>query len=156
MQKLSLPEYKLRIEKSDDKVRIFDPIRKKLVALTPEEWVRQNFLAYMVRDKGYPASLIAVEASLQVARRQKRTDVVVYSKQHKPLLIVECKAPNVKIDEAVFQQIVRYNMALQVAYLVVTNGLQHFCCTECTFEICFGSTWKGCYYSTVDLFVSRV
>lgn len=128
MQKLNLPEYRFRIEPEGEKFRIFDPIRKKMVALTPEEWVRQNFLAYMVQDKQYPASLLAVEASLHVARRVKRTDIVVYNNKLRPLLIVECKAPQVKIDEAVFDQIVRYNMTLQVNYLIVTNGLQHFCC----------------------------
>lgn len=128
MQKLNLPEYDFRIETDGEKYRIFDPIRKKMVVLTPEEWVRQNFLAYMIHDKQYPASLLAVEASLQVARRAKRTDVVVYNNTLKPMLIVECKAPQVKINESVFDQIVRYNMTLQVNYLVVTNGLQHFCC----------------------------
>lgn len=128
MQKLNLPSYAFRFDEGEGRKLIFDRFRKKWVVLTPEEWVRQNFLMYLVTEKQFPESLLAVEASLKVARRSKRTDIVVYDNRLKPLLIVECKAPQVKIDASVFDQIVRYNITLQVDYLVVTNGLDHFCC----------------------------
>lgn len=128
MQKLNLPEHTFRFKEEDNKAYIFDNFRKKYVVLTPEEWVRQNFLMYLITDLDFPKSLISVEAGLKLYQRVKRTDIVVYEKQGNPLLIVECKAPDVKIDEKVFDQIVRYNMALQVNYLVVTNGLDHYCC----------------------------
>jgi len=128
MRALNLPTYSFSIKEEQGKKLIFDRFRKKQVVLTPEEWVRQNFLMYLVKEKNYPASLIAVEAGLKVAQRKKRTDILVYSRQAQPLLIVECKAPEIKISEKVFEQIVRYNMSLQVNFLVVSNGLQHFCC----------------------------
>ena len=128
MQTLNLPEYEFRISHADGKPRIFDRFRKKWVALTPEEWVRQHFAVYLVNEKGYPASRMAVEASLKVVRRTKRTDLVVYGRDLSPLLIVECKAPHVAITSEVFDQIVRYNITLQAGYLVVTNGLVHHCC----------------------------
>lgn len=128
MQNLNLPSYHFRIEQRAEKQMIFDQFRKKMVVLTPEEWVRQNFLMYLVHEKHYPESRTAVETSLKVAKRAKRTDIVVYNEHLKPLLIVECKAPSVKIDASVFEQIVRYNISLQVDHLVVTNGMDHFCC----------------------------
>jgi type I site-specific restriction endonuclease len=129
VKKLNLPEYDFRIRERDSKKQIFDEIRKRFVALTPEEWVRQNFLKYLLIEKNYPQSLISVEGKLKLFKRKKRTDIVVYDKQGKPLLIVECKAPNVVIDQNVFDQIVRYNMALQVKYLLLTNGISHYSCT---------------------------
>jgi len=129
VQKLNLPEYKFRFKEQNGQNQIFDIFRKKYVVLTPEEWIRQNFLMYLVEEKNYPQSLISVEAGLKVYKRSKRTDIVVYDKQGIPLLIVECKAPNVKINQDVFDQIVRYNIALNVKYLVVTNGLDHYCCS---------------------------
>ena len=128
MQKLNLPEYTFRVKKKEKKTYIFDDFRKKYVMLTPEEWVRQHFLMYLVTELDFPKSLIAVEAGLKLYKRIKRTDIVVYNKQGNPVLIVECKAPEVKLNEKVFDQVVRYNMALQVNYLIVTNGLDHYCC----------------------------
>ena len=128
MQKLNLPEYSFSLREQSEKIQIFDRWRKKYVTLTPEEWVRQNFLMYLVSEKNFPASLISVEAGLKLFKTNKRTDIVVYNKQGNPLLIVECKAPEVALNEKVFDQIVRYNMALQVKYLIVTNGLEHYCC----------------------------
>lgn len=128
MIKLNLPSYDFRIRELDSKQQIFDFIRKKFVALTPEEWVRQNFTHYLVEEKQYPASLIAIEKGLLVAKRTKRTDIVIYNRMGKPLVIVECKAPEVKITPDVFDQIVRYNITLKANYLIVTNGLEHFCC----------------------------
>lgn len=129
MKKLNLPEYSFRIRDLDSKKQIFDVVRKRFVALTPEEWVRQNFLKYLMTEKKYPQSLIAVEGSLKLFKRKKRTDIVVYNNHGKPLLIVECKAPDVVIDQNVFDQIVRYNMALQVKYMILTNGLSHYSCS---------------------------
>lgn len=128
MQVLNLPQYQFKIKQSDFKTQIFDSVRKKYVALTPEEWVRQNFLQYMIQEKKYPASLIAVEAGLEYNQRKKRTDILVYNNSGKPYLMVECKAPDVKVTEKVFDQIARYNLVFQVNYLVVTNGLEHYCC----------------------------
>ena len=128
MQKLNLPEQIFRFKEEKNRTYIFDDFRKKYVLLTPEEWVRQNFLMYLVTELDFPKSLISVEAGLKLYARLKRTDSVVYDKKGIPVLIVECKAPEVKLDEKVFDQIVRYNMALQVNYLVVTNGLDHYCC----------------------------
>ncbi len=128
MQKLNLPKQVFRFKEEKEKTYIFDDFRKKYVVLTPEEWVRQNFLMYLVNEKNYPPSLIAVEAGLKLFKTLKRTDIVVYNKQGDPLLIIECKSPEVGINEKVFDQIVRYNMALQVNYLVVTNGMDHYCC----------------------------
>ena len=129
VQKLNLPEYKFKLREQNGQNQIFDIFRKKYVALTPEEWVRQNFLIYLVKEKNYPQSLISVEAGLKLYKRSKRTDIVVYDKQGNPVLIVECKAPEIKINQDVFDQIVRYNIASKVKYLIVTNGLEHFCCT---------------------------
>jgi type I site-specific restriction endonuclease len=128
LKKLNLPEYAFRIRELDSKRQIFDESRKRFVALTPEEWVRQNFLQYLITEKQYPRSLISVEGGLKLYKRKKRTDIVVYDNQGKALLIVECKAPEVRIDQNVFDQIVRYNMALQVNYLILTNGLNHYSC----------------------------
>ena len=128
MQILNLPTYQFKLKKQGARNQIFDAIRKKYVVLTPEEWVRQNFLQYLIQDKKFPASLIAVEAGLKYNQLQKRMDVLVYDKQGSPHLMVECKAPEVKITQDVFDQIARYNMVFQVKYLVVTNGINHFCC----------------------------
>ena len=128
MQVLNLPPYQFKLKQQGLRTHIFDSIRKKYVVLTPEEWVRQNFLQYLIQDKNFPASLIAVEAGLKYNQLQKRMDVLVYDKQGNPHLMVECKAPEVKITQDVFDQIARYNLVFKVKYLVVTNGLHHFCC----------------------------
>ena len=128
MDNLNLPEYQFKLRKAGEKTEIFDRFRKKYVVLTPEEWVRQNFLMYMISEKDFPQSLIAVEAGLKLNKVSKRTDIVAYSNNGKPLLIVECKAPSIEIKPEVFDQAVRYNMALNVNYIVLTNGLTHFCC----------------------------
>jgi hypothetical protein len=128
MEKLNLPTYSFNIKLIEQRKYIFDFIRKKFVILTPEEWVRQNFLKYMVEEKKYPASLIFVEKEFKLNNLSKRSDVVVYNKLGSPILIVECKAASVKIDQKVFDQIARYNMKLNVDFLIVTNGLEHFCC----------------------------
>ncbi|MFU8843236.1 MAG: type I restriction enzyme HsdR N-terminal domain-containing protein [Bacteroidales bacterium] len=128
MKALNLPDYSFRIQQRDNKKWIFDPMRRKFVVLTPEEWVRQNFVLYLIRVKGYPQSLIAVEPGLKLGRMPKRADVVIYDSRAVPLAIVECKAPEVPIDSGVFDQVVRYNMALHVKYIMMTNGMVHYCC----------------------------
>lgn len=128
MQELNLPPYQFKLRNNKNQKEIFDSFRKKYVVLTPEEWVRQNFLQYLVQERNFPASLIAVEIGLKYNGLQKRADVLVYNKLGKPHLLVECKAPEVKITQDTFYQIARYNMAFAVKYLVVTNGINHFCC----------------------------
>jgi predicted type IV restriction endonuclease len=129
MPKLNLPEYPYRIrEKQDGKDEIYDSVRKKYVRLTPEEWVRQHLLNFFINHLNFPASLIQVEASLKYNRLSKRSDIVVYGKQGKPLMAVECKAPSVEITRDVFDQLAMYNFSLKVPYLLVTNGMDHYCC----------------------------
>ena len=128
MQTLNLPEADFRVRDLGGKKEIFDGIRKKFIALTPEEWVRQHFIAYLVTGKNVPPSLIGIEVSLKMNRLQKRGDIVVYNKSGKPCMIIECKAPEIRITQDVFEQVARYNMTLNVNYLVVTNGLEHFAC----------------------------
>jgi len=128
MESLNLPTYSFNIKFQEQRKYIFDTLRKKYVLLTPEEWVRQNFLKYLIEEKKYPASLISVEMEIKLNKLSKRCDAVVFNRNGEPALIVECKAPSVKIDQLVFEQIARYNMQLKVDYLIVTNGLKHFCC----------------------------
>ena len=127
MQKLNLPSYNFKIRKNNNNYEIFDSIRKQYVFLSPEEWVRQNFIRFLVEEKQYPEMLIAVEKSIKLNRMIRRPDIVIYDKTTKAKLIVECKAPSVKITQNTVDQIVRYNMTLKVDYLVVTNGLNHYC-----------------------------
>ncbi|MDP4184453.1 MAG: type I restriction enzyme HsdR N-terminal domain-containing protein [Bacteroidota bacterium] len=126
--KLNLPSYPFRLKQVGDKVHIFDSIRKKFITLTPEEWVRQHIVRYLTDDRKFPASLIAIECGLTINGLKMRSDIVAYNKKGRPVLIVECKAPEVKISQQVFDQIARYNLQLQVDYLVVSNGLNHYCC----------------------------
>ena len=128
MEKLNLPEYAFRTKIENGKQLIFDSIRKKFVVLTPEEWVRQNFIQYLIREKKYPESLMAVEKQIMVNGKQRRFDLLIYLKNGQPLLIAEFKAPGVKINQDAFDQVVRYNMALRVERVVVSNGLEHFAC----------------------------
>lgn len=127
MQQLNLPEFDFRIREQQGHQEIFDAVRRKFVALTPEEWVRQHFIQYLIRMKNVSAAMIAVEKSLTLNKLTKRTDILIYGTNARPVMIVECKALSVKIDQKVFEQIGRYNLALQVDYLVVTNGLDHYC-----------------------------
>src|SRR3989337_293887 len=129
MQQLNLPIYSFKIKSEGEKKFIYDEIRKKFVSLTPEEWVRQNFIRYLIHEKQFPATLIVIEMAMKYNRMKKRGDVVVYDRAGKPVVIVECKAPDVKITQNAFDQVARYNMALKVKYLVATNGLTHYCCS---------------------------
>ncbi len=129
MQQLNLPSADFHIrEGKKGKDEIFDPYRKKFVRLTPEEWVRQHFIHYMVHHLGFPASLIVVEAALTYNRMKKRFDILAYDSFGKPCAVVECKAPSVEITQDVFDQVAMYNMSLEVSYIVVTNGLVHYTC----------------------------
>lgn len=128
MQKLNLPKYNFKLKNSENKVLIFDNLRKKYLVLTPEEWVRQHLVQYLIDEKRYPASLIALEKQLVINNRKKRTDILIFNKNGTPEIIVECKAPSIKITQDTFDQIARYNLKLNAHYLIVTNGLQHFYC----------------------------
>ncbi|MBA2422484.1 MAG: type I restriction enzyme HsdR N-terminal domain-containing protein [Chitinophagales bacterium] len=129
MLDLNFPEYDFRVRHEGHQSFIFDSIRKRYVTLTPEEWVRQHWLRYLVEEKKYPRSLIAVEMSLRVNRLARRCDIVVHDKSGIPRLIVECKSIDIKISQSVFDQIARYNLSLKVKYLVVSNGRASYCCS---------------------------
>lgn len=128
MQKLNLPQFDFRLKKEGRKHYIFDDIRKKFILLTPEEWVRQNFIRFLIEDKNYPRSLMAVEKQITINSKLFRFDLVGYQRSGQPFLIAEFKAPGVKITQQAFDQVVRYNMALKVKLVIVSNGLQHFVC----------------------------
>ena len=128
MQKLNLPIYSIKLKKEGNKTLIFDPIRKKHIVLTPEEWVRQNFIQFLIEEKNYPPSLMAIEMGIDLLNTQKRCDIVLYNSKGLPHMIVECKAPSIKISQDTFDQIARYNITLKTDLLVVTNGLQHYVC----------------------------
>ncbi|MDQ3191713.1 MAG: type I restriction enzyme HsdR N-terminal domain-containing protein [Bacteroidota bacterium] len=116
------------MKKDGQRTQIFDKIRKKYVVLTPEEWVRQHFINFLFTQKNYPLSLMKIEKGLKYNNLARRTDIVIYNNKGLPTLIVECKAPGIKINAGVFEQIARYNMQLRVDLLIVTNGMDHYCC----------------------------
>ncbi|WP_055436732.1 type I restriction enzyme HsdR N-terminal domain-containing protein [Lacinutrix algicola] len=128
MQVLNFPKFTFRFKNSENKVSIFDAIRKKFVILQPEEWVRQHCVQYLMDVKGYPKSLINVEKELKVNDLKKRYDIVIFNPDGSIHLIVECKAPKIKIKQDTFDQVARYNLALNATYLMVTNGLNHYYC----------------------------
>ena len=133
MQKLNFPVYSFRFKNSENKVAIFDEIRKKFIILTPEEWVRQHVTQYLLQEKKYPKSYINVEKLIKINDLTKRYDLVVFQPSGALFLLVECKAPEVKITQQTFDQIARYNLTLKAKYLMVTNGLNHYFC-EMDFE----------------------
>lgn len=128
MQRLNLPDHGVKTMRDDAGERVWDPVRKKWLVLQPEEWVRQHVIAYLVNDLQCPLSLIGVEQGITLNGLSKRADVVVHDRAAKPLLLVECKAPEVKMDQRVLDQAARYNLVFRVPYLLVTNGLVHYCC----------------------------
>lgn len=132
MIKIEFPAPAFSIKTENRKEYILDTIRKKWILLTPEEWVRQNFIQYLVQVKKYPATLIAVEKELQLGELKKRFDILVYDDQHQPWMMIECKEMKVKLDENVLQQLLRYNISIPVPYLVITNG-----------EYCYGYKKTG-------------
>jgi type I site-specific restriction endonuclease len=128
MLKLNFPDYQFRISCEDDRQLIFDPVRRKFVALTPEEWVRQHLIAFLTTTANVPLTLIGVEKQIRINRLEKRFDLVVFSRNGSPLLLAECKAPNISLTEQVFDQASRYNLILNVRYFILTNGLVHYMC----------------------------
>ena len=128
MQQLNFPSYSFRFKNSENKVSIFDAIRKKFIILTPEEWVRQHVVQFLMTEKNYPQSLLNVEKVLKVNGLRKRYDIVVYNSDGTIHILIECKAPEVTISQNTFDQIAQYNMTLQSNYLMVTNGLNHYFC----------------------------
>ena len=128
MLALNLPGFTPKIVEKEGKRIIFDFIRKRHVTLTPEEWVRQHFVNFLINFKNYPKELLANEVQVKLNRTSKRCDTVAYNHFLEPLVIIEYKAPTIPITNAVFEQIVRYNMVLHVKYLIVSNGLNHYCC----------------------------
>ena len=128
-----IPKYSFRFKNSENKVSIFDSIRKKFILLTPEEWVRQHVVEFLLNEKKYSKSLINVEKVVKVNGMNKRYDVIVFNSDGSIFLLIECKAPEVKIDQKTFDQIARYNLILNAQYLMVTNGLNHYFC-EMDFE----------------------
>lgn len=128
MQQLNFPAYNFRFKNSENKVAIFDEIRKKFVILSPEEWVRQHVVQFLLLDKKYPKSLVNVEKLLKVNGLTKRYDAVVFNSDGTIFILVECKAPEVKITQQTFDQIARYNLTMKAEYLMVTNGYNHYFC----------------------------
>ena len=128
MQQLNFQPYQFRFKNSENKVSIFDEIRKKFIILTPEEWVRQHVIQYLLQEKKYPKSLINVEKVLKVNGLRKRYDVVVFNSDGTIFILIECKAPEISISQLTFDQIARYNMTMKAQYLMVTNGLNHYFC----------------------------
>ena len=128
MNRLNLPSFEIKLSGTPEKPKIFDILRRKYVALTPEEWVRQHFVHFLIHHKGYPQTLLANEVELRVGDKRLRCDSILYNKVLQPRMIIEYKAPTVTLSQHVFNQISVYNLLLHVDYLVVSNGLQHYCC----------------------------
>lgn len=128
MQKLNFPRYSFRFKNSENKIAVFDELRKKFVLLTPEEWVRQHVVQFLIKEKNIPKSLINVEKQLKVSGLIKRYDVLVYNPDGSIFLVVECKAASVPVTQDTFDQIARYNLALKATFLMVTNGIEHYFC----------------------------
>ena len=128
MTQLNLPPYEVRVLEKAGRRMIFDTLRRKYVALTPEEWVRQHFVHFLMEHKGYPKGLLCNEIELKVGEKKLRCDTLLYDKELQPQMIIEYKAPDIEISQRVFDQITVYNMLLHVPYLIVSNGCQHYCC----------------------------
>ena len=128
MLSLNLPPFDVKMQQRNGKNFIFDPLRRKYISLTPEEWVRQHFIHFLTNYKGYPKGLLVNEIQLNLNGTKKRCDTVLFNKDLSARMIIEYKAPNIEITQAVFDQITRYNMVLKVEYLIVSNGIHHYCC----------------------------
>ncbi|MDL2231917.1 type I restriction enzyme HsdR N-terminal domain-containing protein [Porphyromonadaceae bacterium OttesenSCG-928-L07] len=127
---MSLPPFEYKVKKQHGVVYLYDIIRKKYVVLTPEEWVRQHFIHYLINDRQYPAPLIDVEKLVEINGLKRRFDIVCYDRNATPLLIVECKAPNISLSQSVFDQAFEYNSILAARYVAITNGIRHWCGTK--------------------------
>lgn len=125
---LNFPSYPFRLQEKEGKLYIFDELRKKQLLCTPEEWVRQHLVQYMISQKGYPRGLVRIEGGLSINERTRRSDVVFYDSHGKEQLLAECKSPRVAINDRVFAQIAMYNLQYRARFLLVTNGLDHYCC----------------------------
>ena len=143
---LNFPAIEVRTKAEEKRMLIFDSIRRKYVVLTPEEWVRQHLIHYLMIEKEYPAMLISVETPLKYARVDKRSDVLVNDRNGQPLMLAECKAPEVAITQKVFEQIAIYNLAIQAPCLLITNGLQHYCLSAAT------DSSPACFLSDVPVY----
>ena len=130
MNRLNLPSFEIKLSGTPEKPKIFDILRRKYVTLTPEEWVRQHFVHYLIEHKGYPMALLANEVELKAGDKRLRCDSILYNKVVQPRMIIEYKAPTVVLTQRVFDQISAYNLLLHVDYLVVSNGMQHYCCKK--------------------------
>lgn len=128
MMQLNLPPYQIRVREVNGRKQIFDVLRRKYIALTPEEWVRQHFIHYLIEHKSYPATLLANEVPLQVGEKKVRADSVLYDNQLRPRMVIEYKAPTIPLTQKVFEQISVYNLLLHVDYLIVSNGLDTYIC----------------------------
>lgn len=125
---LNLPSFDVRLQKENGRNWIWDNIRKKFIVLTPEEWVRQHFIHFMIESLGYPRSLVTIERGLRYNKLQKRSDILVHQRDGTPWMLVECKSPSIRLTQKAFNQIAVYNMTVGAAYLTVTNGMVHYCC----------------------------
>lgn len=128
LPELNFPHYHFRFRTAFGNRQIFDEFRKKFVVLTPEEWVRQHVLRWLTEEKGYPSGLLNLEVMLKSGKAVRRSDAVFYNRDATPLLVIECKAPEINISQSVFEQIARYNYSLRATALLVTNGMIHYCC----------------------------
>ena len=128
MKQLNLPQYSFRVSGKEGNEMILDPLRRRFVKLTPEEWVRQNFIQYLIIEGKYPAGLLGIEVMFRFNKLKRRVDIMVHDRSGQPIMIVECKSTEIEIDENVFEQIATYNMKFKVPYLVVTNGMHHYAC----------------------------
>jgi hypothetical protein len=127
MYKLNLPDFDYKLKKAEGKVWIFDVIRKKFIVLTPEEWVRQHFINFLINEKKYPRSLIRVEGGLTYNQLQKRSDIVIFDREGNPWMIVECKAPTLRLSALTLSQAAAYNNTLKAKYLTISNGMEYYC-----------------------------
>jgi len=127
MYKLNLPDINISVKKENGKVLIFDGIRKKYIVLTPEEWVRQHFIHYLITEFKYPKSLFRIEGALTYNKLQKRSDILVFDRNGKAWMLIECKSPTIKLNQKAFNQVAVYNMTIGAKYIAVTNGMAHFC-----------------------------
>ena len=135
MEKLNFPDYEFRIGHSiDNKLLIFDPLRKKEVLLTSEEWVRQHIIRFLIDERHFPPSLISVETGLKVNRLSRRYDILVYNREGNPFVLIECKSPSIPINQKTFDQITAYNLAIRAQYLLVSNGKKHFFANYVTYS----------------------
>lgn len=128
MIKLNIPPFQMKLSGTQERPKILDILRRKFVALTPEEWVRQHFIHFLIEHKGYPSALMANEVALSCGNKQLRADTVLYDRDLNARIIIEYKAPTIKITKRVFEQVTAYNFLLHVDYLIVSNGLTHYCC----------------------------